>query len=198
MAINAKQINVRGLTELRRKLKSKFKIVINRTLRDKGLRLKIGRIIENDIRKNFGGNKSVLASPVTQAFREYFEQFNKTHPDYRRPKINITFSGALLNDLANNVKADTTKLAFIIEHSNKKHPGYKDGGKTFKPRTVQVTSLSNRKTRNVKQKRSYKEIGEFVVDKGYDYLTVSAAAEKIIIDLIKKRITDEITRQFAA
>lgn len=197
MAINEKQIQVRGLADLRRKLKAKFKKVINNTLRDKALRLKIGKVIEQDIRDNFGGNMSVLASQTTREFREYFEQFNKTHPDYRRPKINITFTGKLLEDLANNVKADTTKLSFIVAHSNKKHPGYKDGGRTFKPRTVQVTSLKTRKTTNRQQKRTYKEIGEFVVDNGYDYLTVSDRAEKIILDLIKKRITDELNKQFA-
>ena len=101
------RVTIKNLDQLRKKLNSKFKIVLNKTLRDKGLRLKIGRLIEADIRKNFS---KTVKSPATTAFRKYFEQYHETHSTYNRSKINITFTGELLNDLATNVLADTTNL----------------------------------------------------------------------------------------
>ncbi len=184
-------VKVRGLTELRKKLNSKFKVVINKTLRDKATRLEVGKIIAQDIRDNFNED----ASEITQAFREFFEQYNTTHPDYRRSKINITFTGELLEDLATNVKADTTKLAFIVEHSDKKHANYKSGG-TFKDKKAGVTSLKTQKTRNITVKQSHRRISDKLIAMGYDYLKVSDDAEKKILQLLKSKILENIKREF--
>jgi hypothetical protein len=195
----AKGIKVKGLTQLRRKLQSKFKLIINKTLRDKSLRLKVGKIVEQDIRDNF----SESASPFTQAMREYLEQFNTTHPDYRRSKINITFTGDLLEDLASNVKADTVRLAFIVDHSNKKHKRYKQPSDVTKGKKIQVTSLRSRKTRDVRDsfakapQLTHKQISNHLInDLKYDYLNVTKGAESEILLLIKKTIMDNIKREF--
>ena len=187
-------VKIKGLQELRKRLNYRFKIVMNKTLRDKALRLEIGKIIAQDIRDNFDNGTTVLASPITRAFREFLEQYNSTHPDYRRARINITFTGELLDDLAKNVKADTTKLAFVVEHSNKKHKNYKSGG-TFKGKKEQVTSKAG-KTRNVTVRLTHKEITEHLIKKGYDYIKVSDDAEKIILKLIKNKILENIKREF--
>jgi len=179
------KVKTKGLLELRKKLNSVFKIAINKSLRDKKLRDDVGKAIVENIRNN--PNRTWLASQVTKEFREYFEQFNTTHPDYRRSKINITFTGELLNDLARNVKADTNNLALIIEHSNKSHKNYKSGG-LFKPKSVQVTSLKSKKTRNVVQKKTHKEISGYVQDKGYDYLQIDDKTTKIITELIRTTV----------
>lgn len=184
-------VTVKGMAALRRRLNSKAKVVINKTIRNKSLRDKIGKIVADDIRKNF----NEPAGDATQAFREFLEQFNKTHPDYKRSKINITFTGELLDDLASNVKADTINLGFIIEHSKKPHSIYKSGG-TFSPRKVQVTSLKTQKTRNVTQKRTHKEISEFIQKKGYDYLKVTDDAKRKIIKLVRDEIFDNIKKEF--
>jgi hypothetical protein len=194
-----KQIKVNGLTKLRNVLKRKFKIIINKTLRDKALRLRVGKIVEQDIRDNF----NETPAEFTKDMRAYLEQFNKTHPDYRRSKINITFTGELLDDLAKNVKADTTKLAFIIEHSNKKHKAYKQASQTKRGRKVTVTSLKSRKTRDVRdtfskqERKTHKEISEHIInDHGYDYLKISDKAEKDILKLIRNTILDNVRREF--
>ena len=183
------RVRIKGLRALERRFNLGFRIAISRTLRNKALRNRVGIIVEQDIRKNF----NETASPVTQKFREYFEKFNKTHPDYKRSKINITFTGDLLRDLANNVKADIRGAAFVIEHSNKKHPNLKSG--SGKKRTVQVTSLKTKKTRNVEQKRTHREISEFVKKKGYDYLYISDSAQLQIIALIKKVLLNNIEKE---
>ncbi|MCB1713242.1 MAG: hypothetical protein KDH96_12460, partial [Candidatus Riesia sp.] len=166
------KVTIKGVAELRQKLGSKFKIAVNKTLRDKELRLKIGKIVVHEIRNN--PSVTFLASPVTKEFREYFEQFNKTHPDYRRPKINFTFTGELLDDLINNVKADTNSLAFIIEHSSGKHKNYKSGG-LFKQKKALVSSLKTKKTRSITIKQSHKDIQGYLkkIDPKYDYLVLN-------------------------
>lgn len=185
-------ITITGMSALRRKLNSKAKVVINKTIRDKKLRMKIGEIVAQDIRDNF----DEPASDITEAFRQFFEQYNKTHPDYRRDKINITFTGDLLKDLATNVKADTINLGFIVQHSKKPHKNYKSGG-TFSAKTVQVTSLKSKKTRNVTQKRTHREISKDIIDRGYDYLHVTDSAKDKIIKLMRNEIIDKIKREFA-
>ena len=185
------RIKINGLKELERRFTLATRLAISKTLRDKILRNDVGLIVENDIRKNFNEK----ASKVTQDFREYFEQFNKTHPSYRRSKINITFTGELLRDLATNVKGDIKNRQLVIEHSDRKHSSLKDGGNTFKKKTVQVTSLKTKKTRSVEQKKTHKQISEFVQSKGYDYIKVSDEAQDKIIALIEKVLLNNIQKE---
>ena len=189
-------VKIRNLSQLRKNLNAKFKIVINKTLRSKNLRDQVGKVVAQDIRDNFENGTSVLASPITQAFREFLEQYNSTHPDYRRRKINITFTGELLNDLASNVKADTINLGFIIEHSNKKHSTYKSGG-TFAKKTVKVTSLKTKKTTDREQKLTHRQISDHVIARGYDYLKVSDKGKKEILKLVQKEILANIKQVYA-
>lgn len=163
-------IKVKGLEQLRKSVNSKLKVAINKTLRDKSLRKFVGETIRDDIRKNFKG----IPQQSTVKYRTYLEQFNSTHPDYSKGKINITFSGELLEDLAKNVKADTTKLMLIVEHSDKKHRLYKVGNK--------------RKRKGARKKSSYSEISQGIQDHGYDYLQISDQASKLITNDIKETL----------
>jgi hypothetical protein len=164
------KVKVKGFKELRNLVGRRAKIAINKTIRDKTLRDKIGVLIVDYIRNNF----SEVPAPATIAIRQYLEQFNTTHPTYKRRKINVTFSGALLDDLKNNVKADTTQLAIVIEHSQKKHPGYKTG---------------SGKTKRV----SFSLINQYLVnDMNYDYIKVDDKTKDKIVKLIRKEILNSI------
>lgn len=186
-------VEIKGLKSFQRKLQTRVKASIRKTLRDKSLRKKVGDIVAQDIRDNY----KATPKKFTKEMREWLEEFNQTHKDYDRDKINITFTGELLEDLANNIKADTTRLAFVIEHSNKKHKNYKTKGKGLKPRKVQVTSLKTRKTSNVAVKKSYQQISKYIrEDHGHDYLKVSTHGQAKIIKLIRNKIFDNIQREF--
>tara|TARA_R110000868_G_C10972548_1_gene770429 strand:- start:19898 stop:20476 length:579 start_codon:yes stop_codon:yes gene_type:complete len=187
MTVSPKSIKITGLTQLRRKLNSKFKIVMNKTMRDKILRNKVGAIIAADIRKNF----KRTPSSATRKFREYFEKYNDTHSDYDINNINITFTGELLNDLASNVKADTVNLLFIVEHSDKKHKLLK-GARKSKAKTITVTSKSG-KSRQARPQKTNKEISEILInDLKLDYLKVTDSAQSEIIKLLRKEISKNI------
>lgn len=172
---------------------------ITKAARAKEIRQGLGEIIVDHIRDNPLGS----ASPVTQDFREFYEQFNKTHPKYRRPQINITFTGELLEDLKNNVKVDTTsgEVKYIIEQSNKKHKNYRSGaGKKeddfFKTKKVEVTSLKTRKTRSVELQKTHKQIGRYVEKKGYDYLTFDLKLLDKVLNFVSNSITKVILEKF--
>jgi hypothetical protein len=167
------KITLKGLQGLRQKLGSRFKIAINKTLRDKQLRQKIGEIVESDIRETF----KAIPAPATKQIREYYEKYNPTHPAYSRNKINITFTGELLRDLITNVKADTTRIAFIVEHSNKKHKLYKLSPKSDLKRKV------NRKPRT---RATYREIQGYLAKLGYDYLEITPTAADKITDTLRE------------
>jgi len=167
---------VKNTQAVRRLVGSRFKVAITKMLRSKELRLKVGRIVEEDIRKNF--RKSVT-SKATLAFRKYYEKYNPTHPDYNRRIINITFTGDLLEDLAKNVKADTNKLELIVEHSDKKHKLYK-----------------LRKRKGGRKRHSHKEISEFVISKGYDYLQITDKASAKIRKLVQEELFALLKQQF--
>jgi hypothetical protein len=179
-------VRIIGLDKIRSRVEANLKIAINRALRDKNLRDKVGLIIEKDIRANY----SKKASPATESFRKFFEQFNETHPDYRRSKINITLTGELLKDLAKNVKADTVNLALVVEHSEKKHRPYASGEKKKRgKKKISVTSLRSKKEREVgmafsEKKLTNKEISEFVLKK-HNYMKVTKEAEVKIVKEIK-------------
>lgn len=179
-------------------VQSKVRKAITSAARKKEVRDGIGEIIVDHIKDNPLGN----ASPVTQDFRAFFEQFNKTDSKYRRSKINITFTGELLDDLRKNVKVDTTtgEVRYIIEQSDKQHKNYKSGDKKrgvkplFKTKKVEVTSLKTKKTRKVELKKTHKQIGKYVEQKGYDYLTFDLKLLDKVITFISNSI-DKIIRE---
>lgn len=161
------KVKIKNVQAVRKLVGSRFKIAINKLLRSKDIRSKVGRIIVDDIQSiNWG-----TASEKYQAFRDRIK--NPKDKKYAPPKINITITGKLLNDLITNVKANTTKLELIIEHSEKKHPKYK------------LTS-SGRK-RKATPSSTYKEIGEGI-SRYYDYLTISDKASKKITRLIQDEL----------
>lgn len=167
------KITLKGLQGLRQRLGARFKIAINKTLRDKQLREDIGKIVESDIRETF----KKIPSQATVKIREYYEKYNPTHPAYSRNRINITFTGELLADLIKNVKADTTRIAFIVEHSDKKHKLYKLAPKS---------DLKRKVTRKPRSRATYKEIQGYLAKLGYDYLEISPNAADKITDRLRE------------
>ncbi len=166
-------------------------------LRSKEMRVGIAEIVIDSIRSN----KIRVTSDITLAFREYFEQFNRTHPDYRRENINFTFTGKLLKDLENNVRLESKKsqYTFIFKQSDKIHPGYKfrsSSGSAF------GAIKNNKSGANIgKQKKgksgttqgiAFSKITEYLNAKGYDYLNIDAEtltrSEKFIQNRLSIRL----------
>lgn len=163
------RVKVKGVAELSSKLRRDLRIVLNKMFRDKQLRLKVGRIIEADIKDNvnFGG-----AADQTILTRDYLKQYNKTDPAYIREDVKLVFSGKLLNDLATSVKGFPTKQTFEIAHSKKSHPGYK----TANGRTDKIP---------------YIELSEYLInDLGYDYIQISEDAQEQIVNLVRDSFFD--------
>jgi len=186
-------VEIKGIKELTKRFKLGAKIAISKTLRSKDLRNSIGNVVENDIRKNFNEK----ASSVTQSFREYFEQFNSTHPDYKRSKINITFTGDLLRDLATNVKFNVPKGLLVIAHSDKKHKRLNDPAKTFSSKTAEVSSLKTKKVRKVTIAASHKDISKAIQKRGFDYIKITPDAERQIIVLIQKTLLNNLRKELS-
>lgn len=160
-------VTVKNLSNVKKAVTKNLRVKINRIFSDKQVRLDIGQIVKQDIQStNFGS-----AGPVTQAYRRYFEQYNATDPTYNRSKINITFTGELLEDLAKNVKGSPTTKQFIIEHSNKLHKKYsKKKGKT---KGARVT---------------YSFISEQIYRLGYRYLIFSNRAKAQLTKVVRKKL----------
>lgn len=132
--------------------KAAIKRRVRQIARSKDIRNEVGKIVVDDIRNtNYG-----TPAPMTIDLREYYSKYNKTHPKYKLKKINITFTGELLDDLQKNVKAEFKdgKISYILEHSNKSHKPYKQASDSIKGKSPQVTSLRTRRTRGVDDKFS--------------------------------------------
>ena len=71
---------------------------------------------------NFGGLK---ASTIRR--RRQIAKFNKTHPEYRASRDNLTLSGELIDTFKS--KFVTSKFLFLLIPSKKKHKRYKSSGK---------------------------------------------------------------------
>jgi hypothetical protein len=172
----AKQrVKVTGLS----KIQSKLRREITKILRQKEVRQSVGRIVVSGIRSN----SVPVQSQVTKAFRKYFEKYNKTHPDYRRSRINITFTGELLNDLQKNIKASTTagKFDYIIEHSDKLHKRYKTGKKRKGKKSDRI---------------AYSLISEYLIEKGYDYLQLDDKTINRVLRYINLKLLRQLSRVF--
>ena len=143
---------------------------ITKGLRDKEIREGVGEIVVDQIQSE----PTPVSSKATIAWRKYLEQSNSTSSRYRRSQINITFTGELLEDLKNNVKArfGSGKAEYVIEQSNKKHRKYK--------------TPSGRPVKG--QRQSYKDISDFIIAKGYNYLTFSSQSKKRVIEFIRIRL----------
>lgn len=167
---------------------------ITKQLRSPEIRKGVAEIIVSDIKD------SNLGTPAkfTKEMREYLEPYNKTDPKYRRGKISANFTGELLQDLINNVKAKfgSGKASYVLEHSNKSHKPYKQGkGKArfSKKKTFKETRF-DKKTGSFKQvnktsKIPYKFISTQLIKRlGYDYLKFSDKTQDKVIKFIREKV----------
>lgn len=154
------------------KVQSRIRQQITKALRAKEIRKDIGQIVGDEIQKtNFGA-----ASKNTVNQRKYLEKYNKTHPSYSRDKINITFTGDLMDDLRGNVLLDTDggKIKYVIENSEKKHKRYK-----------------NKKGKGIGKQQTHKEIADHVL-KLYKFDKFSQET----INKLLKAIKDNLSKIF--
>lgn len=165
------KLRVKNIDQLRRSLNNKKQIVVNKTLRDEKLRKSIGNLVKKDIQDRTWRR----AARATQKIRAYMERFNKTSPKYNRNKINITFTGELLKDLASNVISNTNKAEFIIQHSNNRHKPYKSGDGLQK------------------KTPTYKQLRKYLKDINLDYLIFTQKLKlnvaKVVIQRLKKALS---------
>lgn len=159
------------------KIKTSIRKAVIKAARDPEIRSGIGEIVVDDIQDN----PVATAGQTTQMFREYLEQFNTTDEKYKRPKINITFTGDLMKDLKQNVKSDIQgmQVSYIIEQSNKIHKNLKTGSK-------------KKKGGKPRQKFTHKEIGQFVEQKGYNYLEFTKRLLDKLSQFIQNKLKEKV------
>jgi hypothetical protein len=191
------KIKVTGVS----KVQSALRKQITKILRDKETRQGVGEIVVNDIRDTDFGD----ASKFTKEMREYLEPHNKPlHPKYDPDKIKITFTGELLEDLQNNVRARTTNKSaeYVIEHSNKTHKPYKQPkgkAKKFKDKKFKDTRFDPKtgkfKQTNKQVRVPYKFISTQLIKRlGYNYLKFSSKTEDKLIKFVRKQIFDKLSK----
>lgn len=156
------------------KVSTSLKKEIKLAARSEDLRQSIGETVVKDIKKkNFG-----TPQESTIKWRKKNEKFNQTDPSYGRSRINITFTGELLEDLKNNVRTDTTggEIKFEIGHSSKLHKKYnKQGGKAGGKRST------------------YQEISSGIIDKwGHNYLKFSDKTLRKVLKLVRSTILRKV------
>jgi hypothetical protein len=167
------KIKIKGVKEVSDKLNRNIRIELNKILRDPALRQKVGQIVVDDIKANvdFGS-----PAPKTLKWRETYDQINATDPAYSRNKLNAVFTGELLEDLKNNVRAFPTELTFEIAHSDKRHKKYQG-----------VTKM-------IGSRSKYSEISKGLVkDLGYNYFKLTNKAKDKITELIKEELFKLLT-----
>lgn len=167
------KIKIKGVKEASQKLSRNLRIELNKVLRDPVLRQKVGEIVVADIKENvdFGS-----PAPSTLKWRETYDQINPTDPAYSRNKLNAVFTGELLEDLKNNVRAFPTELTFEIGHSDKRHKKYQGV------------------TKKIGSRAKYSEISDYLVnDLGYDYFKLTKKAQAEIAKLIKDELFKLLT-----
>jgi len=167
------KVKVTNLSQLGTELRKK----VTKSLRDESFRKGIGEIIVDQIQDE----PVPVTSKATKAWREYLEKGNKPlSPKYDPENINITFTGEQLNDLKSNVKTrvGSTRAEFVIEHSTKLHSKYR------KPNGKPV--IGSRKT--------YKQISEFIIAKGYNYLRFSRKSKDRVAEFIQERLFELLSK----
>ncbi len=144
---------------------------VSKTLKNK----KVSEGVSNIVAKGVKDRNIKVKSPVTLAWRKYLEKGNTTDGKYARTKINFTFTGELLKDLARNVKLKITKKGaeYTIQNSKSLHKKYKNPeGKPLKGKPV-----------------SFKQINTYLNSLGYYYLKkVSKKRTDQIVRYLKKEI----------
>lgn len=160
------KVRVEGLAEISKQLKRDLRIAAKKLFRNVELRRKVGEIIVQDIKKNanFGAPEK-----NTLKWRERYDPINNTDPAYQRNKLNAVFTGELLEDLKKNIKANTIKFEYVLEHSKKRHKKYQGV------------------TKKIGSRSPYRDISEGLVEKlGYNYFILKEQTREKITDLVRE------------
>ena len=168
------QLKIKNLKQIETSIRKR----ITKQLRSKDVRQGVAQIVVDDIKATSLGTPAEF----TKDMRQYLEQFNRTDPKYRRNKITANFTGELLQDLINNVKAKFGggKSSFVIEHSNKSHKPYKQGKRKLKFSKKKIAKAD---------RVSYRFISNNLINKlGYDYLNFSDKTQAKVIKFIRDKI----------
>lgn len=160
------KLRVKNLSQVQNKIRRN----LTSSLRKKTMRDGVGKIIVDEIRESDFGRPS----DRYRDWREDNQSLNNTHKKYEIDKINITFTGELLDDLQKNVKLNSTtgNAEYVLEHTNKMHKAYK----TQKGKTKRTT---------------FKKISEGVL-RYYKYMTFSSKSKKKVLQFIKENLLKDI------
>ena len=161
------------ITNLSR-VKTDIRKKMTKALRNPDIRDGVGEIVVDQIQKE----RKPVTSAATKAWRKYLERGNKTSNRYNSNYINMTFTGDLLKDLKDNIKARFVRgeVEYVIEQSDKKHKKYK------KPDGKPVTG----------QSKSFKQISEYLNKNGHEYLIFSNKSKKRVIEYIRDKVFNMI------
>jgi hypothetical protein len=149
---------------------------ITKELRQKEIRQEIGDIVAETIKDEIAG----APAPLTLKWRERYDSLNKTDEKYGRFKINFTFTGELLRDLARNVKLSTVaqKIVFLFQNSDRKHSKYQGV------------------TKKIGSRSPYSKIAEGLRGHGYDYPKINESAVKMARKFVREKILDKLKKTF--
>jgi hypothetical protein len=169
------KVRVKNLRQVKSSIRKKFV----KALRSQKIRDEIGQLYKEAVQLT----EFPVTSEATKAWRRYLEQANKTAAEYSRNKINATFTGELMDDLASNVKAKLgqKQAEYVIANSKKLHKKYK------KPNGKPVKG----------KRQSYEEIAGHLKKLGYDYLDAEYLTNnQELFDELKRVIRELIIKEF--
>ncbi len=172
--------------------KAQIKRRFRQIAREKEIREEVGKMLVEDIQ-----SRNYRSVDKNEPYGKYRDRIQGKSGKHKPRKINMTITGELLQDIINNVKTSfkNGKIAYIFEHSNKKHKPYrvrvdyttKKGEKKSKIKTqTRKVDYSDLETRGLKKKTvrtSYKVIQKGQESNGYDYLSLT---DKMRLKIVKK------------
>lgn len=154
-------------------IQSRLRKAITRVLRSKSLRMKLGELVTESIKKKTF--RRVSSSEPYYKFRSNIT--NKKDGAFNNSKINITITGDLLKDIAKNVRVNTTagKVVYEIQASDKLHKPYR-----------------------LKTGRSTKRVPFSTIQEGieryYDFLNFDDKTIRSLIKLVQKELNKELSK----
>ena len=166
------KVNFKGI----QKVQSTIRKEIVKELRKKETRQEFGALVIRGIKD------TTLGAPKdsTLKWRERYDRLNNTDKSYQRNKINLTFTGDLLEDLKNNIRVNATgkQVAFEIENSNKKHRKYQGV------------------TKKIGSRSAYSKIQEGLNNMGYRYPFIDKNTLKDLNKLITTILRASLRKTF--
>ena len=160
------KVQIRNLDKVRRQVSAKANIEINKTLRDAKLKKEIVDQVVNFWREN----PVRTAADSTIENRIYLEKYNRTHPSYNLPLINITFTGQQLEDLYRGIISRPTQGIIEIKNTERVRRRYKGkSGAIGKP-------------------IKFSELYEHLASDGLDYLNLPKKITDKIAEIIRQRL----------